>query len=48
MYLSKDKNVLHCKEHGVVVALSDSVDKPEICSVNVVLEAIATTGATAQ
>ena len=37
--LSKDKDVLHFKERGVVVALGDSVDEPETCSVNVVLEA---------
>ena len=32
--------VVHCKECGVVFTLGDSVDMLEICSVNVVLEAI--------
>ena len=36
--LSKNKDVLHFKELGMVITLNDSVDNPEISSLNVVLE----------
>ena len=36
--LSKNKDVLRFKELGMVITLNDSVDNPEISSLNVVLE----------
>ena len=36
--LSKNRDVLHFKERGMMVTLSGSVDKPDISCINVVLE----------
>ena len=36
--LSETRDVLHFKERGMMVTLSDSTDKPEISCINVVLE----------